>query len=248
MRLALPAPRLLPATIGVLAALLGLKGATLLRTGLPVDAWHAESWLATGARASAPAPAPPKPEAPKNAGHVPPPPAAATEPVAAQPKEPPITATEKAVLLELRQRRQDLDAREAAMTEREALLSAAEKKLVSRVEELSTLQGRLESLESAGRQRDDASWQGLVKMYETMKPRDAASIFNDLSMPVLIQVLDRMKEGKAAVLLAAMAPERAREVTAALARLRTGQALAPDPAKPKPAASQPPSPPARAKG
>lgn len=248
MRLALPAPRLLPATIGVLAALLGLKAVTLVRAGIPAEAWNAESWLATGARASSPAPAPPKPETPKNAGHVPPPPPAATDPVAAQPKEPPISATEKAVLLELRARRQDLDAREAAMAERESLLSAAEKKLGSRVEELSTLQGRLELLESAGRQRDDASWQGLVKMYETMKPREAASIFNDLPMPVLIQVLDRMKEGKAAVVLAAMTPDRAREVTAALARLRTGQALMPDPPKPKPPAAVAPAPQPKAKG
>lgn len=248
MRLALPAPRLLPATIGVLAAVLGLKAVTLVRTGLPADAWNTESWWATGARASSPAPAPPKPETPKNAGHIPPPPAAATEPVAAQPKEPPITATEKAVLLELRHRRQELDAREAAMAERESLLSAAERKLGSRVDELSTLQGRLELMETAGRQRDDASWQGLVKMYETMKPREAASIFNDLPMPVLIQVLDRMKEGKAAVILAAMTPDRAREVTAALARLRTGQALAADPPKPKPVATPPSPPPPRAKG
>ena len=46
-----------------------------------------------------------------------------------------------------------------------------------------------------------------------MKPRDAAAIFNDLDMPVLLQVLDRMKEAKAAPILAAMQPDRAREAT-----------------------------------
>jgi flagellar motility protein MotE (MotC chaperone) len=54
-----------------------------------------------------------------------------------------------------------------------------------------------------------------------MKPRDAAVIMNDLDGQVLIQVLDRMKESKAAPVLAAMDPARARSATAKLAELRT---------------------------
>ena len=65
------------------------------------------------------------------------------------------------------------------------------------------------------------SWQGLVKLYEAMKPRDAATIFNDLDMPVLLQVVDRMKEAKAAPVLAAMQPDKARDLTARLAQMRT---------------------------
>ena len=83
------------------------------------------------------------------------------------------------------------------------------------------MQQRLEALESDRKAHDEANWRGLVKMYETMKPRDAAAIFNDLDLPVLLPVLDRMKETKAASVLAAMQPERARQVTAELAQLRT---------------------------
>jgi flagellar motility protein MotE (MotC chaperone) len=82
------------------------------------------------------------------------------------------------------------------------------------------VQRKLEALETAREERDDANWAGLVKLYESMKPRDAAAIFNDLDMPILLQVLDRMKEAKAAPVLAAMQPERARQVTAQLAELR----------------------------
>ena len=53
-----------------------------------------------------------------------------------------------------------------------------------------------------------------------MKPRDAATIFNDLEMPVLLQVVDRMKDAKAALVLAAMQPDKARDLTAKLAQLR----------------------------
>ena len=87
----------------------------------------------------------------------------------------------------------------------------------ARVDELQALQKRLEALEAARKQREDASWHGLVKLYEAMKPRDAATIFNDLDMPVLLQVVDRMKEAKAAPVLAAMQPDKARDLTAKLA-------------------------------
>ena len=46
-------------------------------------------------------------------------------------------------------------------------------------------------------------------------------IFNDLGMQVLLSVVDRMKESKAAAILAAMPPDKAREVTMQLAQLRS---------------------------
>jgi flagellar motility protein MotE (MotC chaperone) len=83
------------------------------------------------------------------------------------------------------------------------------------------LQKKLEALDAARREREDTSWKGLVKVYEAMKPRDAATIFNDLETPVLLQVVDRMKEAKTAPVLAAMQPDKARDLTAKLAQMRT---------------------------
>ncbi len=118
------------------------------------------------------------------------------------------------------------------------MLASAEKRLGARVDELTALQKRLEALEAGRRERDEASWAGLVKVYETMKPRDAAAIFNDLDMAVLLQVLDRMKESKAAPVLAAMQPDRARIVTADLAQLRNKRNAVP-PAPPGPGRAAP---------
>ena len=53
-------------------------------------------------------------------------------------------------------------------------------------------------------------------------------------MPVLLQVLDRMKDAKAAAVMAAMNPDKARDVTAELAQMRTGK----DAAQTTPAASR----------
>jgi flagellar motility protein MotE (MotC chaperone) len=160
----------------------------------------------------------------------PPPPPAAIAPITTPPM-PDITEGERSVLLDLRKRRAELDAREQRDTERETMLAAAEKRLADRVRELQALQTRLEALEAQRASREDANWRGLVKMYEAMRPRDAATIFNDLDMTVLLPVLDRMSERKAAAVLAAMQPDKARLATTQLAALREKEIT---PADPKP--------------
>ena len=227
----IPTPRLLPVTSVALAALLVCKSADLVRSVLlPGGEGHVASGLVMPAEA-APAPsraAAEQPEGksaaapigkPADAGEPAQKPQPAGEPAAAA--EPPVSESERALLQDLRARRVELDARERTLAAREQVLTAAEQKLTARVEELSALQTRLEQLEAARKQREESNWQGLVKVYEAMKPRDAATIFNDLDMPVLLQVLDRMKEAKAAPVLAAMQPDRAREATTKLAQMRT---------------------------
>lgn len=204
----IPAPRLLPVTIGLMVALLAVKATGLVRAATP----------------PAPEPAthsaPPPATAPAIAA-MPPPLVSGSVAIPAPDKSPEIADAERSLLLDLRHRRAELDAREAGLASREAVLAATEKRLGGRMAELGTLQARLESLEQARKTRDEQNWQGLVKLYEQMKPRDAAAIFNDLDKSVLLAVLDRMKEAKAAAVLAAMLPDRARQATADLAHMRT---------------------------
>jgi flagellar motility protein MotE (MotC chaperone) len=133
----------------------------------------------------------------------------------------PVSDAERGLLLDLRHRRDMLDARARAQEQRDAVMAAAEKKLAARVAELNALQAKLEALEAARQSHDSANWASLVRIYETMKPRDAATIFDALDMQVLLGVLDRMSERKAAPILAAMQPDRARLATQLLAELRT---------------------------
>ena len=234
MRVALPTPRLLPVTIGVLGLLLAVKSVGLLRGALEFSGGGG----VFGSRAEASEKTPPAAavEKGKSAAAVPVvvapavavPASVAPAVVVETPGPPPMTDSEKTLLLDLRQRRQDLESREATMNSREAVLTAMEQKLGGRVAELQALQKRLEGLEDTRRQREDASWQGLVKLYETMKPRDSATIFNDLGMPTLLEVVDRMKEAKAAPIIAAMVPEKARDLTTQLARIRLARAASPD--------------------
>jgi flagellar motility protein MotE (MotC chaperone) len=147
--------------------------------------------------------------------------AAPPTPAAPAPTPPgPEAAAERALLESLRARRAEIDARQAAATQREQLVTAAERRLAQRVEELTALQARLETLERERAQREEAGLRGLVKLYEGMRPRDAAAIFDDLDMPVLVPIVDRMREARAAPVMAAMRPERARALTTELTRLR----------------------------
>jgi flagellar motility protein MotE (MotC chaperone) len=142
--------------------------------------------------------------------------------VAAAPPPPdPVDQAERALLGRLRERRLEIDAREAAISARESMLGAAERRLTTRLEEMAALQARLEALERGRGEREEAGWRGLVKTYETMRPRDAATVFDDLEMPVLVQIVNRMREAKAAPVIGAMRPDRARSLTAELARLRS---------------------------
>lgn len=254
----LRAPRLLPTTIAVLAVVLATRSTSLIRS--VIDSGQPAAFIAA-AWADAVTPEKPagkpgdKPAVKPDAKPGDPGQQTMSGPGAAKPPEnaapptgadvptgpPPMTDGEKAILLDLRERRRELDAREAALASRESMLAAAEQKIAARVGELQELQKKLETLDASHRQQEDTAWQGLVKVYETMKPRDAAVIFNDLGMPVLLAVVDRMKEAKAAAILAAMSPDKARDLTTQLAQLRTKAATVdngdkpnsnPDPARP----------------
>ncbi|MDO9500747.1 MotE family protein [Falsiroseomonas sp.] len=193
--------RLLPLAFGVMALLAAAKIERMIRAGEPMLP------MITAARAADPAPAGSPPTSP---------PATAPEPSAEQ-------AAERAVLESLRARRAAIEAREAQAVARETMVAAAERRLAQRVEELVALQRRLETLEADRAAREEAGLRGLVKLYEGMRPRDAALIFNELEMPVLVQIMDQMREAKAAPVMGAMLPERARSLTAELARLRAAR-------------------------
>lgn len=118
---------------------------------------------------------------------------------------------------DLSARRTDIESREKEMALREALLKAAEQEIDQKYKELNTLKEEIQVLlkqQTAEEQKRIAS---LVKIYEGMKAKDAARIFDTLDMDVLIQVMSRMSERKSAPIIAAMSPERARSLTIVLA-------------------------------
>lgn len=131
-----------------------------------------------------------------------------------------LTDSEIELLQALSQRRRKLDDRARDVESREALLAAAETRINEKLEELKRLRSVIEDLVSQYDAEEEAQLQSLVKIYETMKPKDAARIFEQLEMPVLLDVVERMSERKTAPILAEMVPSRAKEVTVELSNRR----------------------------
>lgn len=122
---------------------------------------------------------------------------------------------------DLAERRRNLEKREKELAMKEALLNAAQKELDQKVRELTAIRDEMRDMM---KEQDEASNQrieSLVKVYEGMKAKDAARIFNTLDLDVLVDVMGKMSERKLSPILAQMDPERARTITLMLVQSNT---------------------------
>jgi len=230
--------RLLPVLIGTAGILL------TLRIGA----------LASSAAPQAEPAAPPAAEAPAHEGEAaaadeaPSPAAPAHTPVEAAPAPAPTIAQaqtkgEAEVLQNLSERRAALDERERDLTMREQLIGVTEKRVEERLVELKDLETRLNAMLAKRDEAEEVQMTSLVKTYESMKPTDAARVFNKLDRTVLLSVASRMKPQKIGAVLAAMDASKAQDLTVMLAlrlNVQRQRAMEPTPAaQPQPAAAAP---------
>ena len=167
-------------------------------------------------QAGQPAPAPQAPSAQAQTPSAQPPQATAKQD--GKPLDPIMfSQSEIEILQNLSARRKEIDLREEAVVKREVLFQAAEKRLEEKIGELRKIKDEIEGLIRKYNEQEETELKSLVKIYETMKPKDAARIFDELELKVLLQVFQRMKEVKTAPILAAMSAARAKEVTTQLA-------------------------------
>ncbi len=138
-----------------------------------------------------------------------------------------LSESEVRLLQALADRRKALDTREGALNQREALLKAAEQRILDKQANLVATRTEVQSLLGQLDEQEKTRISNLVKLYENMKPREAADILNDLELTVMLGVVQRMNVRRLAPILAAMDPEKARDVTRALAsREKSQEALA----------------------
>lgn len=120
------------------------------------------------------------------------------------------------VLQSLSARREALDRRADDLDTRESLLHLAERRLDERIAKLEELRAVIEMHLDTYETQEDERLRNLVRIYESMKPKEAARIFQDLEMDVLLDVVSRMRAQQSAKILAAMDPDRAKTVTTEL--------------------------------
>tara|TARA_R100000005_G_C4998203_1_gene204909 strand:+ start:1723 stop:2430 length:708 start_codon:yes stop_codon:yes gene_type:complete len=220
--------RILPVTVIALALIFGIKLTAVWSDaqGVLFDVKVAEVQASEKAAASEPEAEQTKPAATKaaaeNALAPSEPPredvVASNDPAAAP--QPQFTKSEVEVLERLAQRRTELDRRSEALDMRDNLLKATESRIDEKIAKLREMEETLNGLLKLHDEEKKAQMQSLVKIYEKMKPKDAARIFNDLEMEILIDVASNIKESKMAPILAEMNSSRANKLTVELATRR----------------------------
>jgi flagellar motility protein MotE (MotC chaperone) len=133
-----------------------------------------------------------------------------------------VSASERAILERLQARRQELEARAREIDIRESLLKAAEKRIESRVEEMKAVESRVSTSSEQKAEADNARFKSIVTMYEGMKPKDAARVFDRLEMPVLIEIASQIAPRKMSDILGLMQSDSAERLTVELARRAGG--------------------------
>ena len=124
------------------------------------------------------------------------------------------------MLQQLAKRRADLDRREYEIVTQKNILNATVNKIDTKIAEMKSLKTELSELLEQYKDKQDMNIASLVKIYSSMKSKEAAKIFEELDMPVLIQVIDQMKESKVALILAQMDPIKAKVLTVKLANTK----------------------------
>ncbi len=129
-----------------------------------------------------------------------------------------VSPSERAILERLQARRQELEQRAREIEIRESLLKSAEKRIEGRVEEMKATEAKISTATGQKAEQDAARFKGIITMYENMKPKDAAKVFDRLEMSVLYDIASQIAPRKMSDILGLMQPEAAERLTVELAR------------------------------
>lgn len=134
------------------------------------------------------------------------------------------SGAERAILERLQQRREELDARARELDIRENMIKAAEQRIDAHLAEIKEVESRIKVETVQQDEAEAARFKGLITLYENMKPRDAAKIFNRLDMDVLLKVAAQINPRTMADIMAQMTPDVAERLTVELASKAQGPA------------------------
>lgn len=193
--------RLLPAAMVTVAAVLGLKAVAMAEDVAETATAAAEAGHADVAPAAS--------ETPATASNQ------CAAPSLAEMAG--LSQAEVQVLQALGERRAALDARGEQLETQDALMLAAEQRLNERLAELRQLETTVNDLLGHLDEAQEQRIAGLVDVYQRMRAKDAATVFDGLDDDVLVQVASRMRQANLAEVMGRMNPERARALTQMLA-------------------------------
>ncbi|SDN99131.1 Flagellar motility protein MotE, a chaperone for MotC folding [Methylobacterium phyllostachyos] len=130
--------------------------------------------------------------------------------------------TERLLLEKLGARRDALRQKNDELDLREKMLGEAERKLETGLGDLKKAEDKVDAAAKAKEEAEKQGLKNIVVMYEAMKPKDAARVFDRLGHDVLVPIVLAMNPRKMAEVLAVMQPDAAERLTVALANRARG--------------------------
>lgn len=124
----------------------------------------------------------------------------------------------------LRKRQAELDERQKQLDATAAVLNATKAQVEADLTRAEKMRDETAAMLGQGSAEDEARRAQLVKVYETMKPKKAAVIFDTLDMADLLPIVRSMREARVAAIVALMDPAKARLLTMQLGRGRPAMA------------------------
>ncbi len=120
----------------------------------------------------------------------------------------------------LEKKERELEIREKKLKEKEAILKALQKDIEEKLAKLEKIYQEIEKYKQEQEQLANQKINTLVKIYTTMKPKDAASLLEKLDQKLVVQIISRMNTDKAAKIIANMSIKKAAEITQKLSEAR----------------------------
>ncbi len=136
--------------------------------------------------------------------------------VASQKSNNAFTQSEIMILQELAERREALDLRAQEIDKRAIQLKVTEDEIERKLQQLQDYEQRLNKLINEYSQKERENIDSLVRLYSSMKPKDAARIFNSLDMSITVALLKGMKASTSSAILSQMDSAKAQAVTSEL--------------------------------
>lgn len=111
--------------------------------------------------------------------------------------------------LKLQSRKDELDQREEELKRKEQAIKEKEVALEVRLKELEEMRSKISSILEERTKTDEKKLETLVQVYTSMKPPQAAKVFETLDEDLAVELLGRMKKKSAADIMNLLKPEKA---------------------------------------
>lgn len=126
-------------------------------------------------------------------------------------------------LSKLNERKKELDAKEEELARVETELQKQREELEARLRDLNGVREKISGILEERVKVDEQKVDNLVQMFSTMKPPQAAKVFESLDEDLAIDIMSKMKKKNAAEIMNLLKPEKAKVISEKYAGYKRGQ-------------------------